>query len=327
MQEAARKRGDAVAWYLEPTAGNPLRDGEIRLLDFDEARAWQPDAIYAPGNWLPDFLPGLKVEIFHGFGIDKKGHFRIRGWFDLYCTHGPMTTAPFEALAQRHGHFAVRETGWPKADQLFNSQPDPAIRQRFANPELPLVLYAPTFSPSLTSTPELADKIMQSANEGKWNWLVKFHPKMSANWVQRFVDAQNANLQVASSPDISSLLHTADVMLTDTSSVLVEFMLLDKPVVTFRNLSPGPHHLDFRNASELDTVIQSVLDNHDALRNAARQYAGKMHPYRDGKSSERVLDAVEQFINEDGQSKLRPKPLNVWRKLKARFRTRYFRIR
>src|SRR6185312_9564967 len=80
-------------------------------------------AWFAASNWVPQFFPGAKVQVFHGFSVDKRsperGHFRIRGLFDLYCTQGPATTQPFEELARQHGHFAVAETGWPKLDPLF----------------------------------------------------------------------------------------------------------------------------------------------------------------------------------------------------------------
>src|SRR5690606_18497358 len=150
LQAAIRARGGEAAWFLEAGAGNPLRADETQLTSTELVQRFDPDAVLVPGNVVPDFFPGIKVQVFHGFGIEKKGHFRIRGWFDLYCTHGPLTTQPFLALAARHGHFAVHETGWPKTDALFApAGPDPDWRAGFADPARPLILYAPTFSPSL----------------------------------------------------------------------------------------------------------------------------------------------------------------------------------
>ncbi len=49
---------------------------------------------------MPGFIPGLKVQVFHGLNEDKRGiDYRERGLFDLYCTEGPIRTAmlkPFE---------------------------------------------------------------------------------------------------------------------------------------------------------------------------------------------------------------------------------------
>jgi len=48
-----------------------------------------------------------------------------------------------------------------------------------------------------------------------------------------------------------------------------------------------------------------------------RIYSEIIHPYTDGKSSERVLDAVEWFI-QDGYKGLKEKPLNLIRHYKIR---------
>lgn len=323
VQAAARQRGDEVAWFLEPTANDQLQTDELRLRDFDAVKAFAPDAVLVPGNWVPPFFPGVKVQVFHGFGIEKKGHFRIRGWFDLYCTHGPLTTQPFLALAARHGHFAVHETGWPKTDALFApAGPDPDWRAGFADPARPLILYAPTFSPSLTSAPVLAGEIAQLAQAGRWNWLVKFHPKMDRKWIAHFQALAGATLQVAGTSAINPLLRAADVLVSDTSSVVAEFLLLDKPAVTFRNSRPGPHLINFTRAAELEAHIERALERQPGDLAAARRFAEAMHPCRDGRSSERVLDAIATFINENRMATLKPKPRNFFRRLKMRRRYR-----
>ena len=49
----------------------------------------------------------------------------------------------------------------------------------------------------------------------------------------------------------AKLLNSADVLLSDASSVIVEAMMLDKPVVTYCNTMPGAHLL---NVTETDAV-------------------------------------------------------------------------
>ena len=90
------------------------------------AVALRPRAVFSAANWVPTFVSGAKVQVFHGFNVEKRdearGHFRVRGLFDLYCTQGPATTARFSELAAREGHFKVVETGWPKLDPVFRGE-------------------------------------------------------------------------------------------------------------------------------------------------------------------------------------------------------------
>jgi hypothetical protein len=51
-----------------------------------------------------------------------------------------------------------------------------------------------------------------------------------------------------------------------------------------------------------------------------------VHPYRDGRSSDWVMDAVEHPL-EEGMLRLRPKPINLVRKAKIRQRMKYYRWR
>ena len=125
LQEAIRKRGDDVRWFIHDIPNLLTETDEAALTSVKEVQEFNPTAVYVPTNWIPDFFPGVKVEVFHGFNVGKRvntnqDHFRIRGHFDLYCTQGPDTTGPFKQLASEHGYFKIAETGWSKLDPMFN---------------------------------------------------------------------------------------------------------------------------------------------------------------------------------------------------------------
>ena len=81
-----------------------------------DLQLYEADVIFVPGNEVPYYLRGLKVQIFHGLAGEKKGHFRIRHYFDLYLTQGPYFTNRFLELKKKHWDFDVIECGWPKLD-------------------------------------------------------------------------------------------------------------------------------------------------------------------------------------------------------------------
>lgn len=310
LQAAARSRGAEVAWFLNGLPDGSLELGDHQLRSVRDVRAFQPDAVFVPGNEVPLSFPGLKVQVFHGFGIEKKGHFRIRGMFDLYCTFGPLTTTPFLQLAQQHGWFRVVQTGWPKMDNLF----DAAVTSP-ATPSDTHILYAPTFSPSMTSAPALAEAIAGIVARRPWRWTVKFHPKMADEFAAPIRAISGANFAIATDPALLPWLRQADVMLTDTSSAAAEFMLLGKPVVAFRNRKPGPHLVNVETPEALEQALADVLEGRDPSRQAREHYAQQMHPYQDGRSSERVLDAVAAMLGE-GRHGLKSKPWSLLRRFK-----------
>ena len=122
LEDEIKKRGYQVKWFSDHKAAKiKLIDGNFAVLpDIREVLAYKPDIVLTATNDVPDFIKALKVQIFHGFHAEKRkgetGHFRIRGFFDLYCTQGPSTTSEFKLLQKKHKHFEVIETGWPKVD-------------------------------------------------------------------------------------------------------------------------------------------------------------------------------------------------------------------
>jgi hypothetical protein len=325
LQAEIRDRGDEAAWFLEaPERVAPcLRPDEALLESVQAVRAWQPRAVFVPGNLVPDFFPGIKVEVFHGFNArkrpDHRGHFRVRNFFDLYCTQGPDTTGPFEALQKECGFFEVAETGWPKMDPLFQEEPKPFP----TGSDRPVVLLTSTFTPRLSAAPALLDAVRRLSAAGKWQWLVNFHPKMDPGVVSAYREIAGDNLALIETDDIIPLLKAADVMVSDTSSVISEFLLQLRPVVTYRNRRPGKHLVDIRDPDTLEAAVEKALSRPPGLMEAVRAHADRIHPYRDGRSSRRVLDAADS-LSERGLGHLRRKPLNLARRIRIRWRLGWF---
>ncbi|PFG09919.1 CDP-glycerol glycerophosphotransferase family protein [Marinobacter sp. LV10MA510-1] len=326
LQDEIRRRGDEAAWFVAGCSAEPLRPDEQHLKTVADVMAYQATATFVPGDWVPYFFPGIKVEVFHGMARNKRGHgsedesdhYRIRGWFDLYCTHAVSDTAKFQALAQQYKHFAVAHTGWPKLDPLM-SQSVTGKRER-AEGELPVVFFASTFSRSVTAAPALVDKIAELAASGRWQFIMTLHPKMDPVVVQQYRSLAGENLKfIESEEDLLPILPQADIMLCDTSSIMFEFMFLDRPVVTFKTKMPGPYLIDVDAVEELEPALAKAMEYPDALMNAARSLCDDLHSFRDGASSARVLDAVDDFIAIK-KAGLKRKPLNLLRKLKVRRR-------
>jgi len=321
LQAAIRARGDEAAWFFDGDGAGELTPDEPLLRSVQDVMDWNPCAILTPSIRLPHFLPGVKVQIFHGFDAGKPRHIYDRGFFDLYCTTGPGDTRAFEQLAVQLGYFAVRETGWPKLDPFFSSlgsgEPPPVRTP-------PVVLYHSTFSPSWSAAETLFGTVQRLSRTGRWRWIVSLHPKSSPATVAKYRALDGETLRFADVDNILDLFPQVDVMASDTSSAIAEFLLTGKPVVTFRNLKPGPYLIDIDDPARFEPALERALERPPALMRAIRAYADSIHPYRDGHSSERVLAAVDEFIATD-RAKLRPKPRNTWRKLKMRWRFGYWR--
>ncbi len=330
LQAEIRKQGGDVAWFLADRKHRSCLRKEEQLLEtVAGVMAYAPDVVFVASNVVPDFFPGIKVQLFHGFNAQKRdaaqGHFNIRGFFDLYCTQGPSTTGPFKALEERYGHFRVVETGWPKVDPLFYSEADENLSSNPAPDPRPVVLFTSTFTPALSAAHRVYEGVAAMMRREKWRWIITFHPKMDTAVVLKFKDlCHNCHALFYEGDNVIPLLKQADVMLSDTSSIISEFILQKKPVVTFCNRMPGDHLINVTSAREIEPAIAHALSRPTARMAAIDRYIDALHPYDDGHSSARVLAAVDDFLkNEKGN--LRRKPLNLVRRIKMRLKYRYYR--
>lgn len=299
------REGHDILWYIpEEISNNFPFNGEYNTSSsIRDCYNFKSDAIFVPGNEVPHYLRGIKVQIFHGFAGEKKGHFRIRHYFDLYLTQGPWFTEKFKDLASRFGNFEVAETGWSKLDPLFHNDTEESLRTKILKNTgaEKLVLYAPTFSPSLTSAAKSIEYIVKLSKNKRLHIVVKFHDLTSQSIMDSYTaeSIKHKNLFVSSDKNILPLLKAADLMISDTSSAVYEFLLLDKPVVTIQSRSK---HINWDNISDISDLESAVMQNlsTDPYMEARTWFFENYHPYSDGKSSLRMIKEVERIVKQKG---------------------------
>ena len=325
LQTEILKRGFDVKWFSdeEYTKAYFPEHGEL-LNTVEKAIEYDPHVVLTINDSVPDFIPGIKVQVFHGFPANKRkgtDQFKIRGVFDLYCTQGPSSTPIFKELSQKFKTFEVTETGWPKVDPLF-----PIIPR--SQGQKPVILIASTFTKqySLALNDEVTNELQRLSKLGKWEFIAVLHPKLDESVYRKFEALQNENITFYNTTDLVPLFKKADVMFADTTSALIEFLLQEKPVVTFKNNMPGPYLINISEVSEIEPALEKALSRPKNLIREIREFSQFSHPYTDGKSSERVIDACIEFLHKD-KDHLKKKPLNLIRKAKIRKKLGYFTLK
>ena len=309
LQKEILKRGFEVKWFsgMEEPKNLFPENGEL-IGDVEEVIDYQPHIVLTATDTVPDFFPGLKVQIFHGFPANKRkgiDQFTIRGFFDLYCTQGPSSTIPFRKQQEKYKTFEVIETGWSKVDPLF-----PLENTRNNKP---VILISSTFTKqySLALKNEVVEEIERLSKTGKYQFLAVLHPKLSAETIEKFRKLENENFKFYDTTDLIPLFKKADIMFSDTTSAIIEFLLQRKPVVTFENNMPGPYLIDINKVSDIEDAFDRALQNPPALIKNIDEFAEFSHPYSDGESSKRVISTCIEFLHRD-KSYLKKKPFNFF---------------
>lgn len=246
------------------------------------------------------------------FGADARllRQVRIHSNYDV-CLVSSMAIAPHyaEAFGQPLERFRA-DLGVPRTDALFGderiAQVGAVLRHRYAIPPgKRVILYAPTFR---------GDSVGQARADGLPDWrvlrdaladdhvlLVRLHPFVREGLViDRELDGFLTD--VSDHPEINDLLHVADVLVTDYSSVIFEYALLGKPMVFFApDLAAYERergfYLDYRTDLP-GPVVETTPDLAAALRESTpdlervQAFARWSFDVADGAATARVVDEL-----------------------------------
>lgn len=315
--EADRQGGHDVLWYVHQLKipDFPLKDEVRWTYDIHEAHDYYPDAIFAPGNIVPYYLSGVKCSIFHGYAAEKRDQFHIRHYFDIYMTQGPFFTEEFLKLQRRYKNFEVVETGWTRQDWTarhrhdFDGEREQLLKEHQCER---IVLYAPTFSPRLTSLPKIKEQLVRLVDERSVLLLIKLHPLTKPEWAEEYrqLARDHKNMIFEDDFGVTKYMLMADAMISDTSSTIYEMLLLDKPVITLETVSNDPYWKDISSPEQLLPTYDELFTN-DTLTERRKWIIDNYDPYTDGRCAERMLQAASDYISRNGVP--RKRRLNPWR--------------
>lgn len=194
-------------------------------------------------------------------------------------------------------------TGQPAFDSLFNAGGDTqgTLRALGLDPGKKTVLWAVDGSPWVMTAFDEIQKAIRSLPQ--YNFIVKLHP--TSNDERDFpVDASNAVL--LKRYDIEQLLHTADLVISQISTVLQQAMILEKKVLSLRVYGDCPEEKwrqfeqaytadMLRQVQEADTLSRVIQETLNDPQSEAPYEANRAlyRPLRNG--AKNICDCMESL--------------------------------
>ncbi|MFM9367032.1 CDP-glycerol glycerophosphotransferase family protein [Streptomyces sp. Da 82-17] len=239
--------------------------------------------------------------------VDRFDHFLVRSEHDVHTL----------ARAYRLPDEKLLPLGYPRNDALVAARARDEREGRFPRPPLAArlgipdhkktVLYAPTFrgTPKDGRKHQLQLDVRRFTEElgDEHTLLVRAHYMERAELP---VCAPGTLVDVSGHHDVSELLCLADVLVTDYSSIMFDYALLDRPIVLFapdldayaaergsyfdlRERAPGPV-VDTEDALLRTLADLKPADTEHAERR--REFAAEFGTHDDGGSARAVVDAL-----------------------------------
>ena len=207
----------------------------------------------------------------------------------------------------------VKAYGAPRTDEILQTQHTDEIRKKILNKypnleEKQVILYAPTFRDSNGQDKHIFHPVLDFeslSHSLKQNqvFLICPHPVMQ----NRIADREYHNIIQVDDFTTNEMMCIADLLVTDYSSVIFEYSLLNKPMVFYcydYDEYNRDFYLDyekdlpgklFRNYEELEQYICKGEYKDAAM---VQEFRNRYMSACDGKSGARLARAIEKLLEE-----------------------------
>ena len=291
---------------------------------------------YQPEIYKVQYDPDVKIiQLWHACGafktvgferIKAKGGPAFNTSVHKCYTHVPVSSELVvnhysEAFALDRSKFYP--VGVPRTDIFFDENYKKETMEKMYE-EFPLakkaervILYAPTFRGAGAKSAYFPTHMLNYRKIGEYLkksnsvMIIKMHPFVS-NAVKIPEDFEDVFIDASEYREVNDILFITDVLITDYSSVIYEMGLLNKPMLfyafdlksyvadrgfyePYESMVPGKI---VKNIQELLTA----LEQNDFEQEKLSEFVERNFTYRDGKSTDRVLQLVfgEKILGENG---------------------------
>lgn len=235
--------------------------------------------------------------------------------FDIHFLTSPLHREQTENTIKKYElenrNIFLYDTGYSKSDSLLSGKYNrtEVLNDLKLDPQLKTVLYAPSWDEGLSLRSfgeEVIENILKAENI---NLIVKLHPISycpedgpsylfytgGINWIEKLKKFEsNKNFRHIPANDIDPILAASDVMVTDLSSVALEFIMLDKPVIYIDCPEFFEKTLKKTYSNFGDTTAEYVRN--DPKANAGRHVGLVVNELRELKNAvERSLKSPDEF--------------------------------
>ena len=263
----------------------------------------------------------LTVMVYHGIGLKQSYYNDIDPRIDLRSVESESRMSELKA----HGHQNLVLTGFTKCDPLLTLDLEMKLGSLGLNHNQKTVLYAPSFYP--TSIDQFLPILGKLSYET--NIIIKLH---NFSWYQNQyayqseavskLDSAFENIYLVPHKDYNIIPYygVSDLLVSDISSTMFEYLYLNKPIIMAECFSLRLKHrlfqkrflkkidqermeaVDFAfrldNAEDLPSLVYHGLEYPMDLENE-RLAAQTQYLYRvDGKASSRLVDAIAEKLLE-----------------------------
>lgn len=253
--------------------------------------------------------------------VSKKRGEKLKLWDDIrkvskfpnyYISGSAFETKHREKMFYAKGR--VLQVGHPRNDILMNGNHTLIRRVVCKKIGVPvhkkILLYAPTFREKQHTDCYITNycDILQACTKkfgGEWVVALRLHYNTSVFW-ENDIQKLGVYVDVSEYPDMQELLIASDVLITDYSSSVFDFLLLNRPAFLYTSdreryaretgFVLPPEDTPFPVATDLETLSANITSFDEFVYHQRcekfRQDKGFME---DGHASERLVDLIEKL--------------------------------